>query len=161
MRTKVPLKIAQRHTTSRINGVALQDLRIYGRNLSEVEVEQLASSSRLASILAKPAAKRSKAESDELFDFWLRREDKPYQDLTARLAETEKEQLAIRARGTVAHVMQERAEPPKAYVLFRGDYDKRREEVKPATPRSFRPCRPTCRGTASVSPNGCCGRSIR
>jgi hypothetical protein len=141
MRTKVPLKIAQRHTTSRINGVALQDLRIYGRDLSEGEVDQLASSSRLASILEKPVAKRSKAESDELFDFWLRREDKPYQDLTARLAETEKEQLAIRARGTVAHVMQERAEPPKAYVLFRGDYDKRREEVKPATP-SFLPSMP-------------------
>ena len=141
MRTKVPLKIAQRHTTARINGVALQDLRIYGRNLSDGEVDQLASSSRLASILEKPAAKRSKAESDELFDFWLRREDKPYQDLAARLAETEKEQLAIRARGTVAHVMQERAEPPKAYVLFRGDYDKRREEVQPATP-SFLPPMP-------------------
>ena len=56
MRTKVPLKIAQRHSASRINGVALQDLRIYGRNLSEGEVEQLASSSRLASILEKPAA---------------------------------------------------------------------------------------------------------
>jgi len=141
MRTKVPLKIAQRNTTSRINGVALQDLRIYGRKLSDNEVEQLASSRRLAWILEKPAAKRSKAESDELFDFWLRREDKPYLDLTARLAEIEKEQLAIRAHGTVAHVMQERAGPAKAYVLFRGDYDKRREEVKPVTP-SFLPPMP-------------------
>ena len=87
----------------------------------------------------KPAAKRSKAESDELFDFWLRREDKPYQDLTAGWPRLEKEQMAIRARGTVAHVMQERAEPPKAYVLFRGDYDKRREEVKPATPAFLPP----------------------
>lgn len=138
MRTKVPLKIARRHTGSRINGVALQDLRIYGRSLSSVEVDQLASSTRLASILAKPSAKRSKAESDELLDLWLRREDKPFRDLAVRLAETEKDQLDIRARGTVAHVMQERAEPPKAYVLFRGDYDKRREEVKAATP-SFLP----------------------
>jgi len=141
MRTKVPLKIAQRNSSSRINGVALQDLRIYGRALLDGEVEQLASSSRLASILEKPAAKRSKAENDELFDFWVRREDKPYHDLANRLDETEKEQLAIRARGTVAHVMQERAGPPKAYVLFRGDYDKRREEVTPATP-SFLPPMP-------------------
>jgi hypothetical protein len=141
MRTKVPLTIARRHTTSGINGVALQDLRIYGRKLSDGEVEQLASSTRLASILAKPAAQRSKAESDALLDFWLRREDKSYQDLTHQLAETEKDQMAIRARGTVAHVMQERAEPPKAYVLFRGDYDKRREEVAPATP-SFLPPMP-------------------
>ena len=104
-----------------------------------LEIEQLASQSRLASIIAKPAAKRSKAESDELFNLWLRREDRPFQDLAARLAESEKEQLAIRARGTVAHVMQERAEPPKAYVLFRGEYDKRREEVKPATPAFLPP----------------------
>ena len=34
MRTHVPLTIAQRHTTARIDGVALQDLRIYGRKLS-------------------------------------------------------------------------------------------------------------------------------
>ncbi len=139
MRTKVPLKIAQRHTSSRIHGVALQDLRIYGRNLSALEVDRLASSTRLASILGKPAAQRSKAENDGLFDFWLRREDKSYQDLAARLAETEKDQLAIRARGTVAHVIQERSEPPKAYVLFRGDYDKRREEVTPATPAFLPP----------------------
>ena len=139
MRTKVPLKIAQRHTTNRIDGVALQDLRIYGRGLSADEVEQLASSARLAQILAKPAAQRSKAEREELFDFWLRREDKPYQDLAARLAEIEREQSAIRARGTVAHVMQERADAAKAYVLFRGDYDKRREEVKPATPAFLPP----------------------
>ena len=141
MRTKVPLTIARRHTTARINGVALQDLRIYGRTLSAVEVDQLASTSRLASILEKPAAQRSKAESEELLDFWIRREDKPFRDLTLQLAEIEKEQMAIRSRATVAHVMQERAEPPKAYVLFRGDYDKRREEVKPATP-SFLPPMP-------------------
>ena len=67
--------------------------------------------------------------------------DKPYQDLTAQLTETEKEKLAIRARGSMAHVVEERAEPPRAYVLFRGDYDKRRDEVKPATP-SFLPPMP-------------------
>ena len=44
MRTKVPLTIARRHKTSPVNGVALQDLRIYGRNLSAAEVEQLADS---------------------------------------------------------------------------------------------------------------------
>ena len=139
MRTKVPLTIAQRHKASRINGVALQDLRIYGRKLSAAEVDQLASAGRLASILKKPAAKRSKAENDELLDFWLRRENKPYQDLVQQLAETEKEQSGIRARGTVAHVMQERPGPSKAYVLFRGDYDKRREEVTAATPAFLPP----------------------
>ena len=59
----------------------------------------------------------------------------------ARVAALEHEQTEMKSRGSVAHVMQERPEPPKAYVLFRGDYDKRREEVKPATP-SFLPPMP-------------------
>jgi cytochrome c553 len=141
MRTKVPLKIAQRNSSSRIQGLALQDLRIYHRRLAAAEVDQLASTSRMASILDKPADRRSKIEKTELFDFWLHRDDKPFVDLTGRLAEAQKDQMAIRARGTVAHVMQERAGPAKAYVLFRGDYDKRREEVSAATP-SFLPPMP-------------------
>jgi hypothetical protein len=35
--------------------------------------------------------------------------------------------------------MQERKEPPAAYVLFRGEYDKRREAVGPATPAFLPP----------------------
>ena len=41
--------------------------------------------------------------------------------------------------GRVTHVMNERNEPPKAYVLFRGDYDKRRDEVHPDTPAFLPP----------------------
>ncbi len=141
MRTKVPLKIAQRNSSSRIDGVALQDLRIYSRKLSDAEIEQLGSSARLAAILNKPAAKRSKAETGQLLDYWLRIEDKNYQQLTAQLAGAEQEQAVVRGRGTVAHVMQEKAGPPKAYVLYRGEYDKRREEVTAATP-SFLPPMP-------------------
>jgi hypothetical protein len=36
-------------------------------------------------------------------------------------------------------VMEERPEAPKAYVLYRGEYDKRRDEVKAATPASLPP----------------------
>ena len=40
----------------------------------------------------------------------------------------------MKARGTIAHVMSEKAEPAMAYILFRGDYDKRRDPVKADTP---------------------------
>ena len=45
------------------------------------------------------------------------------------LAAIQSEETAIRSRGTVAHVMQERSGEPTAYVLFRGEYDKRRDKV--------------------------------
>ena len=51
----------------------------------------------------------------------------------------EKEQSAIKARGTVAHVMQEKPEEPGAFVLFRGEYDKRRDPVKANTPEFLPP----------------------
>jgi mono/diheme cytochrome c family protein len=53
---------------------------------------------------------------------------------TARIAALEKEQAALRLRGTAAHVMQERDGPAKAFVLYRGEYDKRREQVSAETP---------------------------
>ena len=52
-----------------------------------------------------------------------------------RLAALEGEDAAIKGRGTVAHVMAEKPGEPMAHVLFRGDYDKRRDAVKPGTPK--------------------------
>ena len=40
-------------------------------------------------------------------------------------------------RGTVAHVMNERSEAAEAYLLIRGEYDKRGDKVAPATPKVF------------------------
>ena len=62
--------------------------------------------------------------------------------LAARIAALEKEETALKTRGTAAHVMQERPQTPMAYVLFRGEYDKRRDPVTPSTPRVLPPMPP-------------------
>ncbi len=117
-------------------------MRIYNRKLSDDEIEQLGSAARLAAIIAKPAAKRKRAEVDELLDYWLRHEDKGYAALAAELASVEQQQATVRLRGTVAHVMSGKPGPEIAYVLYRGEYDKRREQVSAATP-AFLPPMPT------------------
>ena len=71
------------------------------------------------------------------------------------------EEAAIKKRGTFAHVMHERAEPAMAYLLYRGEYDKRRDPVKPDTPDALPRCRPNSPGTGLAWPNGWCGPSIR
>jgi hypothetical protein len=134
IRTDVPLKIGQRNTSEPITGLALQDLRIYRRTLAAHEALALAQSSRYASLVARPAEQRTAAEKGELFEWWLTTLDEAYRSLATRLAGLEREQRDLRAAGTVAHVMQERAEPATAYVLFRGEYDQRRDEVSPDTP---------------------------
>jgi hypothetical protein len=139
IRTTVPFKIGQRNTTSRIDGLVLQDVRLYGRNLSAHEVEQLAKGTRGAWLLQKAGKARTPAEVNELFEWWLTALDPKYQELSKKAADLQKEEAAIKARGTIAHVMQEKSSEPTAYILYRGDYDKRRDQVKADTPKSLPP----------------------
>ncbi|MCC6127376.1 MAG: DUF1553 domain-containing protein [Pirellulales bacterium] len=141
IRTKVPFKIAQRNTTSRIDDLLIHDVRIYDRLLTPGDVSKIARATRSLWLAKKSAAERSESEKLELFDWWLSEFDEPHKTLAAKVGELEKEQATIKSRGTSAHVAQERKEPPKAYVLFRGEYDQRRDEVQPGTP-SFLPPMP-------------------
>ncbi|HYT92992.1 MAG TPA: DUF1553 domain-containing protein, partial [Gemmataceae bacterium] len=143
IRTKVPLKVGQRHSSERLKpGVALQDVRLYGRALPGTDIDQLARSSRAAALLAKATNKRTPQETSELQDWWLATLDGPYREVNAKMASVQAEEVALRSRGTVAHVMQERAGEPTAYVLFRGEYDKRRDQVKADTPKGLPPLSP-------------------
>ncbi|MGA2063967.1 MAG: PSD1 and planctomycete cytochrome C domain-containing protein [Thermoguttaceae bacterium] len=63
----------------------------------------------------------------------------PDKSLAARVAALEQEQKAVQSRGTAAYVVQERNEPARAFVLYRGEYDKRREQVGAETPAMLPP----------------------
>ena len=137
IRTQVPLKIGQRHNTSPVEGTAIQDVRLYDRALAGNEVERLARGTRAAHLIARGTL--NPAEKDELYLWWLAGADEPYRTVAAKVAQLETEDRAIRARGTVAHVMRERESEPTAYILFRGEYDQRRDEVKAKTPAVLPP----------------------
>jgi Protein of unknown function (DUF1553)/Protein of unknown function (DUF1549)/Concanavalin A-like lectin/glucanases superfamily/Planctomycete cytochrome C len=140
IRTKVPLKVAQRHTASCLDGIVLQDMRLYGRTLTAQEVDRLVGGTRVAWLLSKLSTQRSQLEKNELFDgWWLLSRNTIYQGLSKKVGELEREESAIKAHGTVAHVMQERKDEPTAHVLFRGEYDKRRDRVKASTPKALPP----------------------
>lgn len=132
--TNVPFRIGERSGGDPISGTGVQDLRLYARELTPGEVDSMARVTRFASILSKPAGERSDGEKNEVYSWWLSNRDSAFQKRSATLAKLEGEQNEIKARGTVAHVMNEKETEAMAYVLFRGEYDKRRDEVKPATP---------------------------
>ncbi len=138
-RTKVPLKIAQRDSTNLLDGALIQDVRVYGRALTSAEAGQLSTSGRAVFLLNKPADKRGKPEIEDLYKWYATAIDKPTQELQARLAKLQQEEAAIKGRGAIAQVMQERPGEAGAFVLFRGDYDKRRDPVKAATPSMLPP----------------------
>jgi hypothetical protein len=132
IRTKVPWKLATRNSTSRLDGISVQDVRIYLRELNAQEVARLAKGTRAAYLVTLP--KRTPIQNNELFDWYLAGGDRKYQELLAGLEKLQREQAGIGSRGTVAHVMQERGDKATAYILYRGDYDKRRDPVTPDTP---------------------------
>ena len=137
IRTAAPFTIGQRHAGERLGALLLEHLRVYGRALSAIEIMPLARADRVLELVSKSAGQRSDAERTELFDFWLASLDPINKELKARVATLEKEEGAVRSGGTIAHVMQEKSEPAMAYILFRGEYDKRRDQVKPETPAAL------------------------
>ncbi|MEX2111687.1 MAG: DUF1553 domain-containing protein [Pirellulales bacterium] len=134
IRTEVPLKLAQRNSGARLNDIVLQDLRIYDRALPATEVADLNSAARMAFLVAKPPEGRTPSEVDELFGWWLKTIDATHQQLTARKQQLEAREAEIKSQSTIAHVMQEKQDEAMAFILFRGEYDKRRDEVKADTP---------------------------
>ena len=139
IRTPVPFKVGQRHTSERLAGVMLQDLRLYDRALTSQDVDQVAKGTRAQWLLAKAAKDRASSEVTELYAWWLAALDQPSRALTGSVGPLREEETVLRSRGTITHVMQERTQEPVAYVLFRGQYDLRRDKVPAATPGSLPP----------------------
>ncbi len=138
IRTAVPLVIGGRSQGATAHAVGLADLAIWGRTLATAEVEGLSLARTLTDVLKQPAPERSRA-ANGVYPWWLGRFDEPFGSLSARVAELEREEAAIRARGSIAHVMHERPEMPRAFVLHRGEYDQRRDEVSADTPDMLPP----------------------
>ncbi len=134
IRTTVPLKLAQRNSGYRVDDLAIQDLRIYDRALPPNELTQLASATRAAYLVAKPVEGRAPSEVEELYGWWLESIDSSFQQLSGEQRDLKTVETDIKSRATIAHVAQEKPETAMAHVLFRGEYDKRRDQVSPETP---------------------------
>ncbi|MDX1935232.1 MAG: DUF1553 domain-containing protein [Capsulimonadales bacterium] len=143
-KSTVPLAIGQRNTSAAVEGTGIQDVRLFRRVLTPEEVGRLTRGTPVAKTAALLARARegtplTEAEQADLFTYYLSNADPEYPALTANLNRLEEEKTRIEKRGTIAHIAVERKEPPVAYVLYRGEYDKRREQVKPETPTALPP----------------------
>ena len=136
IKTSTPLTIGSRTPGSSAHGVGLADLVIHGRALSEAEVRGVSLAATLAEIVKLPPAERAKAAAG-LYDWWLGSQDEAFVAATKAATAVESEIAAIRGRGTIAHVMAEKPQPPMAHILDRGEYDKRKEQVTADTPAAL------------------------
>ena len=133
---EAPLKIAGSLPTA-----GLSDIRILRRWVTDAEVQLLADDGELRKLIA------SDAVWDELDEVAKRRIERYVRQvldeqtrlLSRSLAETQLRRDYIYSRSTTTLVMQERPEKPRAWVLERGEYDQRRDEVVPDVPAMLPP----------------------
>ncbi len=144
VKTDVPFKIGQRSQGGIAPSVAVQEVRFYRRLFPEADVVMLNKAESFADFVRADPAKRLEdkkleAVQKELFQWWLRTVDSTFINQSDLVAKLEKEKSELQARGTIAHVMQEKPESAMAFVLNRGEYDQRLDQVSPATPQILPP----------------------
>ncbi len=139
IRTTVPLRVGQRSKDQVLTDAMVQDVRVYNRRLEESEVADLAANSVPRALLAVATDKRSAGQRQSLFEYFLGNRDESFQKATGDLARLEAEKEAIRQRNPVTHIQIEKTDSmPMANILFRGQYDQKKDQVVANTP-SFLP----------------------
>ncbi len=128
------LQIGARWRGVGVKGARVDELVVYNRELTEIELLQIADPETLKSLNSKGPDLLTEEERSSLKKFYLATQSTPYQ---------KKFDALIEARGTLFDstehikeimVMKEMAQPRKTYVLDRGLYDAYTEEVFPNIP---------------------------
>lgn len=145
IKTPTSLKIGSRTGDFPLEGVALQDFRIFGKSLTAEEVYEVFSTSSLqdAQRLAREnpeSAKSVYSKLDNLKDFYFKSVDIVGAGLHSRIKAYEQERVQILERGVDSLVMDDvTSSEPHAHVLIRGSYADKGERVTPDTPASLPP----------------------
>ncbi|QDV49812.1 Planctomycete cytochrome C [Gimesia fumaroli] len=138
IRTPTPLRVGQRSEGAIFEGGAVQDVRLYDRQLSGNEVSAIAENSSMQKLLSIAAEKRTPQQAAKLYQYYLANHDAAYPELAASVERLEAEQAAIRSRSPVTHIQKGKPNSPAmAHILMRGAYDKPGDQVSAAPPASL------------------------
>jgi len=132
----VPLQIAEDMPTA-----GMSDLRIFRRWISDNEVRLLAVDVQLRRLLAEDRAWSDLGDHDKdlLTNYHREVLDEDYRAFSNEYAATTRRRDFIYARSTTTLVMKERPQTPRAWVLERGDYTKRLDQVAAGVPEVLPP----------------------
>ncbi len=137
-RTEVPFRVGTR-TGGSPTRAQLSELRVHRGVLNSAQIQGLALS-RLAATAARSGYDALDADGQaSLNRWWLENRDLGWQGLDALVKTDEAALAAIENASPTAHVFGERDGAPMAYVLNRGEYDQRGEQVSAGTPAFLPP----------------------
>lgn len=140
IRTTTPLRIGQRSHTQIFEGGSIQDARVYTRLVDEPEIKKIARIGPLRAMLAAASDKRTPQQRNALYDHYLTTRDEPYMAIEKKETALESERETIKARGAETLVQEEVMNvKPTAFILMRGQYDRKGDQVEANTPAFLNP----------------------
>lgn len=121
--------------------VSVQQVQFFDRVIAADAIARQAVAPTVRTLLATARERRDKGAVDRLYGI-LRDADASLAAVRARLQLIEKELRDLEARSPVTHVQEEREGNAMAFVLMRGEYDKRGEPVEPGVFQALHPLPP-------------------
>lgn len=119
---------------------AIEDVRIFDDVIAPEDVAAIANVESLAALAAIPQERRTPSQARKLRNYFLEN-DAPQEIRAAYEAKlaAEKELEKFDASLPTTMVMQEMSPPRDAFILVRGEYDKKGPKVERAVPAAFSP----------------------
>ncbi len=139
LKTDKPFHIGQRNATAPFQG-RIDDVQLYSVSLTAEEAASLAagqSLGRLKDILAIAAKDRSDSQTMLLQQFYLDRMDVESRNLKSQISDLPRQLADLDKAIPVTMVMQEQTPRRSMFVLRRGQYDQRGDEVTAGVPAVF------------------------
>ncbi len=133
------LKVGARWRGKGIKGAIVDELMIFDREITAIEVLQINQPEVLKAMLSKDPAALSAIERSQLSAYYLTREAKAYQQQKKKLVDLRTTYTDTIENVQEVMVMQEMAKPRKTYILERGQYDVYGKEVFPNVPERILP----------------------
>jgi len=127
------IAIGERFRDQGFKGGIVDEFRVFERRLAPLEIRELAVPGSLAAALEDPAA------TEPLGEWYAAAFDPSATAARGRLEDVRRARDDLAEEPAEIMVMREAPQPRTAYVLERGDYDKRREPVDPGTPAVLPP----------------------
>jgi len=131
------IQVGARWRGKGIGNAIVNDLTVYDRALSDLEIMQLGDNEKWKNIITKKNTELSTGEKDVLRNHFLVHDLISKDPITSEIQNLHREKNQLLDTIQELMVMDEMASPRQSYILERGAYDVRGEEVYPNTPSSI------------------------
>jgi len=112
----------------------LDDLMIFERALSAVEIDRLSGHNPIKSLAKIEVSQRTAAQQKTLQDYYWKHHDAVMQQLRGQQQQLLEQQRQLQGSIVTTMVMRERVSPRETFVLTTGDYRSRGDRVTAGTP---------------------------